>query len=162
MARTSFPDGESIADAIPHTPTRRAYRCFAEQCPMPGTITPSGAGSPTCAWHYGVVSSDIPKVTRVLLDWQCVSYEANEARRVLTGELATDPGAIDIAFRNAWERLQPLVPGWEAQLQPGNIRTSKGVERPFREGYGDWAKRLDQFLGARVVEVLSIRQRAAA
>jgi hypothetical protein len=161
--RLSDDDG-SLADAIPHTPAPRRYSCFADGCPMPGTITPSGSGSSVCAWHYGILPTDIPKVTRVLRDWQCVSYEVGEARRVLTGELAADPTAIRRMFAAAWERLEPLAGTWAAELKPGNVRTSKGVDRGplFPEGYGDWAKRLERFLGARVVEVLSVRQREAA
>lgn len=147
---------------------RKRYPCFADGCPMVGSIFPgAGVGGTgetpgSCAWHYGVNPTDIPKVTQVLRDWQVVSFEINEARRTLTGELAADPKALEERFAAAWDRLQPLVPGWETQLAPGNIHTSKGVDRGFREGYGDWAKRLERFLGARVVEVLSVHQRRAA
>lgn len=137
--------------------------CFASGCPMPGSIFTAGtdkAGS--CAWHYGVVPTDIPKVTQVLVDWQCVSSEIREARRCLTGELATDPAALQRAFDIAWERLEPLAPTWVDQLKPGTIKTSKGVDTGHRQGYGDWAKHLERFLGARVVEVLSINQRRIA
>jgi hypothetical protein len=150
-------------------PKRRRYPCQAHSCPMPGTIFPGAVqgekaeGSGICAWHYGTIATDWPRITRVLLDWAGVSYEVNEARRVLTGENASNPAAIDQAFEQAWERMQPLVVGeWDLHLKPGNIRTRKGEERPFREGYGDWAKRLEEFVGARVRDVLSIRQRRAA
>lgn len=159
--------GGAIGDPEPPR-VRLRYPCFAVGCPMPGTLWPGatqgGTGDTpgTCAWHYGVQPQDIPRVTKALQEWACVSFEVNEARRVLTGETATDPKAIGAAFAAAWERMRPLVPGWEEQLKPGNIRTSKGEERPFHEGYGDWAKRLERFVGARVGEVLSIRQRRAA
>lgn len=163
MARSNFTgESDSIADAIPHTPAPRRYRCFADNCPMPGSITVDGQGGPACAWHYGVVPNDIPKVTRVLVDWQCVSFEIREARRCLTGELATDPIGLQHAFSSAWERMKPLVAGWEEQLAPGTIRTSKGVDTGLRQGYGDWVKHLERFIGARVVEVLSTHHRRAA
>jgi hypothetical protein len=151
-------------------PPVRRYPCFAEGCPMPSTIWPditqggSGDKPGNCAWHYGVQSHDIPRVTQVLRDWQCVSYEVNEARRALTGDLACNPAGLQSAFEQAWERMQPQVVGeWEDELKPGKLRNRKGVEQPFREGYADWAKRLTEFLGDRVAEVLSVRaQRRAA
>lgn len=162
MARIDFDRDGSIADALPHNPVRN--RCFAERCPMPGSLTLSGSGNATCAWHYGVLSTDIPKVTQVLLDWDCVSFEIREARRVLTGELASNPGALKRLFEAAWERLRPLVHEYAEELKPGNIRTSKGVDRGqlFPEAYGDWAKRLERFIGGKVVEVLSIRRNREA
>jgi hypothetical protein len=162
--------GEYRGGAIETTkPTPRRYPCFAGGCPMPGTIFTGGTDQPgTCAWHYGVLSADIPKVTKALQDWGCVSYEIREARRALTGEVATDPAALQQAFDTAWERLRASIDeGWVDQLKPGTITTRNRFTREAYdtkqpEGYGDWAKRLERFLGARVVEVLSIRQRAAA
>lgn len=141
----------SLADAIPHRLARKRYPCFADGCPMPGTIFTTrledgDTGAGTCAWHYGVMPSDIPRVTRVLLDWQCVSYEVNEARRVLTGELAIDVKAIGEAFDGAWARLVPLVSGWEDQLRPQH-----------GESYGWWANRLQRFLGAKVANSLRVQ-----
>jgi hypothetical protein len=155
-------------EPVEDKPNRPRYPCFAEGCPMAGTIFPgAGVGGTgdrpgTCAWHYGIVPTDIPKVTRVLLDWQCVAVEVREARRALTGEIASDPKALAIAFSTAWERLQPLVTGWEDQLAPGTIRTSKGADTRHRQSYGDWAKHLERFIGARVVEVLTTHLRRAA
>lgn len=170
--RTTFDEADDAyrgGRLEPDQPRRRSYPCQAHSCPMPGTIFPGAVGgekaegSGICAWHYGVVATDWPRISRVLLDWACVSYEVNEARRVLTGENACNPGAIEQAFAQAWERMQPLVVGeWEDQLRPGQMRTRKGEPLPYREGYGDWAKRLQEFLGARVREVLSIRQRRSA
>lgn len=145
-------------------PQRLRYPCFAAGCPMPGTIflgavqgeKPEGSGC--CAWHFGVQANDIPKVTQRLVDWQCVSIEVNAARRFLTGEQASNPKAIDEAFAAAWSRLQPLARSWESELQPGGARTSKGEPLSHQESYGDWAKRLERFLGARVGEVLSVRR----
>lgn len=150
------------------------FPCFANGCPMPGTIfegviqghkhtgefatTEPG----TCAWHFGVVPGDIPKVTRALLDWQCVSAEINRARRNLTGDLARDPAGLQREFDAAWQRMRDQVGPWEAELQPGTIRTSKGVDTGHRQSYADWAKHLERFLGARVVEVLSTHQRRQA
>jgi hypothetical protein len=140
----------------PVTPRKRLrYPCFAIGCPMPGTIFPGGSTeqSGTCAWHYGVNPDDIPRVSGVLRDWGCVAYEVDEARRVLTGESASDPGAVAKLFQAANERLRPSMAagGWGDELEAG-----KG------EDYGAWARRCEAFLGARVTEVLSLRQRRAA
>lgn len=142
--------GGALTDQTPKVVKR--YPCFAGGCPMPGTIFTGSTDSPgSCAWHFGVLANDIPKVTQVLKDWNCVAYEVNEARRAHMGELACNPKALDDAHRAAWERLQPLVPGWEDQLQP-----QEG------ERYRAWMQRLERFLGARVVEVQSLRHRRAA
>lgn len=166
MARSSFDDAKDYrggrVSADDDTPKRVRYACFAEHCPMPGTLFPDHGKNGVCAWHYGIVPSDIPKVTRVLLDWQCVSDEVNAARVVLCGDQAADPKAQADALAAAWSRLKPLVAGWDDQLQPGTIHTAKGADTGFRQGYGDWAKHLERFLGARVVEVLSVHQRRAA
>ena len=136
-------------------PARRRYPCFADGCPMPGTMFPdatqgTGERPGTCVWHYGVNPNDIPKVTQRLTDWQCVANEIQAGRRVLTGPLATDPGGQDDALAAAWRRLATEVEltGWSAQLQP-----------QAGEHYGEWTRRLEYFIGARVVEVLSINQR---
>lgn len=160
--------GGAITEQAPKAVRR--YPCFAEGCPMPGTIWPgvtqggTGDAPGNCAWHYGVNSHDIPKVTQVLKDWDCVTYEINQARRALTGDLATNPKGLQDAFDAAWGRMQPLVEGeWEQHLKPGKLRTRRGEVTPYEEGYADWAKRLNEFLGARVAEVLSARhQRRAA
>lgn len=136
------------------TPKRLRYPCFATGCPMPGTIFTGTTDSPgTCAWHYGVLPTDIPKVTQRLLDWECVSLEINAARRVLTGDKACDPKAQDDAMAEGWARLQPAMAagGWSNELAPRD-----------GERLGQWSRRLEAFLGARVVEVLSTNQRRAA
>lgn len=140
-------------------PRHRRYPCFATGCPMPGTIWPGvtqGAGDQpgSCAWHYGVQPLNIPRVTQVLKDWGSVAYEVDECRRVHTSsETACSPKAQDAAFRIAVERLRPHVQagGWgdEFEARPG-------------ERYAGWGSRLEAFLGARVVEVLSVHARRAA
>lgn len=148
-------------------PRRLRFPCFAEGCPMPGTLWPGvtqgGAGDRpgTCAWHYGIVPTDIPKVTQVLNDWMCVSAEINQARQCLSGPLASDPVALHREFDAAWFRLQPLVDAWEKDLAPSTIRTGKGADTGYRQAYSDWAKHLERFIGARVVEVLSTRRPTA-
>ena len=172
MARSTFDErAEYRGGALTQheKPPARRYPCFANGCPMPGTIWPGavqgGTGDEpgTCAWHYGVQTHDIPKVTRVLLDWQCVSFEVNEARRAHTSsELACNPKALADAFAAAWERLQPQVGEWAEELRPGTARNSRGDRLGHREDYASWARRLERFLGARVVEVLSVHRRRAA
>lgn len=151
--------GRVEPEASPDQSRRMRYPCFAASCPMPGTLFAGGTDKPgTCAWHYGIVPSDIPKVTQVLNDWMCVSAEINHARRCLSGALASDPAGLQREFDSAWFRLQPMAAAWEAQLAPGTIRTGKGVDTGHRQAYADWAKHLEQFVGARVVEVLSTRR----
>lgn len=158
----SYRGGRVDDDPLPDAkPPRRVYPCFATGCPMPGSIfAGKDQKDGSCAWHYGVKPSDIPRVTQVLNDWACLSYEVNEARRALTGDIAADPQALVDAFRNAWERLEPLAGTWADKLRPGTIRsrnraTGMVSDSKLPEGYADWAKRLTEFLGARVVEVLS-------
>lgn len=173
MNRKDFDEYRGGALSEPKLKSVRRYPCFADGCPMPGTIFPGetqGTGDKlgTCAWHYGVLPNDIPKVTRVLLDWDCVNAEVNEARSVLTGPNAADVRALQAAFDAAWARLLPRASGWEEQLRPSTIKSRDPVTRlrtvdsGMRESYADWAKRLTEFLGARVVEVLSTHQRRAA
>lgn len=150
--------------ADPPPPRVQRYPCFADGCPMAGTIFPNGTadGKPgVCVYHYAVNATDIPKVTQVLRDWGCVADEVRAARRCITGPMASDPAALQAQFDAAWERLAPLVPSWHADLAPGTIRTSKGQDTGHRQAYGDWAKHLERFLGARVVEVLSVRRATA-
>lgn len=165
MARTPFNENEEYrggALTVQEKPPVRRYPCFAEQCPMPGTIFSNGTDKAgTCAWHYGVMPSDIPKVTRVLLDWQCVSSEIRAARRCLTGPMASDPAGLQREFEAAWQRVRGVAGAWETELAPGTIRTAKGVDTGHPQSYADWAKHLERFLGARVVEVLSTQRRRA-
>lgn len=160
MARTTMDDtyrgGRVDDDPLPDERPARRYPCAAHQCPMPGTLFPGG-GKGVCAWHYGANSSDWPRITGKLLEWACVTYEVNEARRVLTGDNAANPVVLEALFAAAWERLQPLVSGWEDQLKPGNIRWRDATQPAgyrdsgMRESYSDWAKRLNEFVGAQVL-----------
>lgn len=148
-------------EPAPQKPKRLRYPCFAEGCPMPGSLFSSGTDkSGSCAWHYAVQPTDIPKVTQVLRDWMCVSAEIIAARRSLGGDLASDPAGLQREFDAAWQRLQPMAAAWEKELAPGTIHTSKGVDIRYRQSYSDWAKHLERFIGARVVEVLSTHRRA--
>jgi hypothetical protein len=157
---SAYRGGRVDPDApLDEKPQPLRYPCFADGCPMAGTMFPDQVmgekSNGTCVYHYRVSPSDIPRVTRVLQDWLCVSDEINHARGVLTGPLCADAKAQDHEFAAAWNRLRALSPGWEQQLAPGTIRTSKGVDTGNRQTYSDWAKHLERFIGARVVEVLS-------
>lgn len=145
--------------AEPEQPRRRRYPCFANGCPMPGTMWPgAGMGGTgdrpgTCVWHYGVAEHEIPRVTQVLNDWGCVAYEVDECRRVHTStEVLGDPGALAALFQTAVERLRPQVQmgGWADEFE-ANGRT-----------YRDWGRHLEAFIGGQVVQALSTRQRRAA
>lgn len=157
MTAKPFRGGRVFTDdeqPLPDKPQRLRYPCFAEGCPMPGSIFSGPTDKPgSCAWHYAVQPSDIPKVTQRLNDWACVAAEVNAARRVLTGEAASDPRAQEAALLVAWQRLAPQVEhsGWSGDLQPAH-----------NERLGEWCRRLEWFVGARVVEVLSTHRRSLA
>lgn len=134
-------------DLPPNQPARTRYECCANLCPMPGTMFPSGGSRGICCFHYATNTSDWPRITQVLNDWRCVTFEINECRRVLCDQdICTDVKAQNDAFRNAWERLKPALDmgGWNlTQLSP-----KQG------EGYSQWARRLDEFIGGQVVACL--------
>lgn len=139
------PDDDS-EDLPPNKPARTRYECCANLCPMPGTMFPSG-GRGICCFHYATNASDWPRITQVLNDWRCVTFEINECRRVLCDQdLCTDVKAQNDAYRNAWDRLRPALDmgGWSLNhLEP----------KPG-EGYSGWARRLDEFIGGQVVACL--------
>lgn len=126
-------------------PKRISYPCWADECPMPGTIFLDGVRG-ICAWHYGRVGDDIPKVTRAILNWDCVQREINAGRRVLTApDTLANPKALDAALRDAWERMKPAVldSGWKPRLEPRQ-----------GERYGEWVRRIERFLSNRIKESL--------
>jgi hypothetical protein len=161
MARKTF---DNAGTGELHTGSYVAPRrnaCYADGCPMAGAIFTGGTNGPgVCAYHYGVKPHDVPRVTSALREWDCVAFEVREARRALTGDAAFDPKAMTALFTAAWQRLKPLVHDYAEQLQPGRIRVPDSeAEGGYRytwgtESYADWAKRLEQFLGARIVETL--------
>jgi len=154
MSQSQTYRGGRVTDE-PTEPQRMRYPCMARQCMMPGSIFPAGAKEGVCAWHYGTNASDWPRITQILLDWGCVAYEINEARRVFTDpETRCAPKVLDQLYKTAWERLQPLVPGWEDALAPGKTKAG------FAESYGDWARRLEKFLGTQVHASISARRAA--
>lgn len=139
-------------------PQRLLYPCSANNCPMPGTMHPDQVlGEKTrgvCAWHYGAATSDWPRITQVLNDWACVSEEIQACRQAhCDPATALDLKALRSLYAQAVERLRPAVQmgGWGDQFEP----------RPG-EHYDAWGHRLTAFIGARVVEVLSVNQRRAA
>jgi len=137
----------------PSDRTRRTYPCFADQCPMPGTIFTGSTGC--CAWHYGAHVHTIARITQVILDWDCVASEINAARAALNGPMATDAKAMRDAFRAAWSRLKPLAGAWADQLRPGPLRTAGGLDRDLgMESYGHWVMRMERFLMQRVREAV--------
>lgn len=129
----------------------RRHQCYANGCPMTGSIFETiGANDRpgSCVWHYAIAAGDVPKVTSVLVTWLCVSQEIQTCRRVLTGSGASDSVVRGEAFTLAWQRLRPEVLAFEHDLEP----------QPT-EDYGAWARRLEEFLGGQVRDVLSVRQR---
>lgn len=142
--RNSFnPDADDSAPA-PTGPTVRGHPCWAQGCPMPGTIFTGGSASGVCGWHYGVPGNDVPRVTQMLRNWDCVSTAINRARRDLTDpDIAAKPGILKERFENLWRELSPLVPGWEGSLQPR-----------AHESYDEWRISAEKFLAMRIAEDL--------
>lgn len=139
------PDEDDTPD---DAPARARYACAANNCPMPGTMFPSGSNKGgVCHYHYAANPSDWPRISKVLNDWRVITSEVNEARRVLCDQdLCCDIKAQNDAFRGAWERLQPALvgSGWhDSELAPAQ-----------GERYGGWANRLEAFMGGQVLEAL--------
>jgi hypothetical protein len=132
--------------------TRPSFACNANGCPMTGSIFLGNGGRGICHYHYAQNSSDWPRITKVLSDWRCITFEINDARRVLCDQdLCTDVKAQNDAFRTAWERLLPVLvaSGWAAtELAPRD-----------GEQLGSWTRRLEAFMGVQVAQ--AIHQRVA-
>lgn len=130
-----FTDDES-ATRTPE-PQRVHYRCFADSCPMPGTIFPSGPSSGVCAWHYGCMSDELGLITRVLQDWTCLSTEIVRGRATLRGKHASNPKVLRAEFEKALRRVRPAVAGggWGDAFEP----------KPG-EDYAGWIRRISDFL----------------
>lgn len=139
------PDDDT--DDLPTGPAPARFECCANGCPMSGTMFPSGGSRGICRYHYATNASDWPRITQVLNDWRVVTAEIRECRRVLCDQdMCTDIKAQNDSFRNSWDRLRPALEmgGWQVtELAPRD-----------REGYGNWATRLDEFLGGQVLAVL--------
>lgn len=120
--------------------------CFANGCVLPGSIRVDGSGSWTCAMHYAVQPSDLPRVTQVLKDWECLTYELTVGRSALVGPMATDGRALDKLYSEAAERVAVATAGggW------GDVFDRKpGLD------YRTWLLRLEHFLGGRVHATLT-------
>lgn len=123
-------------------PVRQAYACRAARCPMPGTIFDGGERG-VCAWHFGAENGKaFVHVTQVLADWKPVVDAIKHARRIGNDPAtAADPGAQDRALTSIWSELVPFVTGsgWKPRIAPHE-----------GEHLGEWGKRLERFLVARV------------
>lgn len=145
MARRAFnhaEDPEAQTDSAPGG-TARTGGCFADGCPMPGSIN-TGGKHWHCPWHHEVLPTDIPRVTQILRDWECLTYEINIGRRILTGATACDPKAQNEAFRGAVERVLAATAsgGW------GDEFDAKGKD------YRGWLSGLERFLAGRIARTL--------
>ena len=154
MKRTT--DGDNIADAMPHTPVLPSYRCAAHGCPMTGAIFEhSGGGAGICAYHFASNTTDWPRITRSLVEWECVTREIRECRRVhMEPETATKPAVVEKLFKAAIARLEPLTGTWWDQLKPQAGRGGR------IDNYRDWGMRLETFIGGTVIGELTRRKAA--
>lgn len=145
--------GGRVAPADDEAPKQLRFACNAHQCPMPGTIFPASGSNGVCAWHYGGLPSDWPRITQVLRDWQCMVDEIDECRRIHSGASGFDPKVLSDTYAAAIARLRPFVQGggWGDAFEPKH-----------GEQYRDWGRRLEAFLGGEVVKVLNLNHRRAA
>lgn len=133
---------DATAITPPSTPKRLRYPCAAHQCPMPGTMFLGGRDEGVCGWHARENPADWSRITQAIHDWECVVRTINRCRRVMTDPATcADAKAQDAAKADAWATMQPAVAGsgWKNRVAPGE-----------RENLGDWGRRLEGFLGARV------------
>jgi hypothetical protein len=141
---------EDEDDSQDAAPSRPRFACNAHGCPMTGSIFLASASRGVCHYHYAQNSSDWPRITQVLTDWRCITFEINDARRVLCDhDLCTDVKAQNDAHRTAWQRLEPVLvaSGWAAtQLAPRD-----------GEQLGTWTRRLEEFIAAQVAAVIHHR-----
>lgn len=144
--RRAFNHTEDPIDTAPEGEVLRGT-CFANGCVMPGTIS-AGNGSWQCAWHYGAQPSAIPRVTQVLRDWECLTYESSVGRRALTGKHFADPKVLMDLHAEAIARVLAATKGggWGDYF-----------ERHGSEDYRRWINRIEIFLGKRIGQALGAR-----
>lgn len=146
MARLTMDDDDRAAyrggrvNAADDEPKRVRYPCFADGCPMAGTMFTTLGTSPgqkgSCPMHWQAAPVAIPAITQRLLDWGFVAREIDAARALLTGEYAASPRVHALHHGQAWARLlAQLSPEWAAVLRPLQA-----------EDLGLWARRLERFL----------------
>lgn len=147
MATTRKPFNPSVdPEAIDDAPSGKVLHgaCFAAGCPMPGSMS-SGGNSWSCAWHYAAQPSTIPRITQVLRDWECLTYEINAGRRALTGKHCADPKVLHDLYIEAQERVKVATAagGWADAFDGAGM------------DYRTWLYKLDMFLGQRVALTLA-------
>lgn len=137
-------DDEQIAAPAPSM-GGNTYRCFADGCSMPGSIFLNSGRTGTCAWHYGALPSDLPRITQVLKDWECLTFEVRAARAALSGDKASDPKALHDLFVEAQGRVLAATNGggWGDTFKPKPV-----------EDYRTWALRLGVFVSKRIHQTL--------
>lgn len=143
--RQTFND-EAPPLAAQNGPRRMRYRCFANGCPMPGTIFTGGSDSGVCAWHFGCNADDLPRVSRCIADWECVANAINAGRTFTNDPMKATAAKGDTAELAAmWADLLPSVlgSGWKNRIEP-----------TAGERLGDWTRRLERFLANRIKEAL--------
>lgn len=131
------PDEDDVPQAA-SKPLR--YPCVANGCPMPGTILVGGPG--ICGWHLGTNGDEFSRVTESLQRWECVTRVINAARRVVsTPATCADGKAQAAVLRDEWAALAQAVhgTGWKIRVEPQPGET-----------IGEWGRRLEVFLAARV------------
>lgn len=143
--RAHFSEDEDAAALPPAEPQRLRFPCAAHQCPMVGAIFVGGPDAPgQCMFHAREPANDWPKITQALKDWECVTTAILRARRVLASQDASSDGALhQRTLKAEWEAMLPAVlgSGWKTRVEPRLLET-----------LGEWTRRLEGFLHARVRE----------
>lgn len=124
------------------------FKCFADGCPMPGSIFYNVEELGSCAWHAGEQPAGIPKITKALQDWECIATPINRLRKLLTNPATcANVPEHNKAMRQYAEEIRRATEGIEDLDE--RTRPKDG------ELIGQWLHRLERFLGARVKESIT-------
>lgn len=108
-------DEPSIADEIPHNPTR--LRCHAQNCRLAGALADSSRSTSWwCAYHFGVHPNDLPRVTSVLHEHSELLDAVIECRTALAAQHSE---AHTFSARAKVWRQKLLAAGYEVPEQGG-------------------------------------------
>lgn len=149
MAKYTRSHFDGSKDVQQEEPVKRSiFKCFADSCPMPGSIFANSEEFGSCGWHYGVQADKIPAVTQALRDWECISIPVNSLRRLLTNpNTCANVPEHNKAMRMYADEIHRATDGIEDLDE--RTRPAEG------ELIGQWLHRLERFLGARVKEALT-------
>jgi hypothetical protein len=149
LKRVSFDDSRDEKGDLPSLPTKPRRNCAAHGCPLAGSLAESSHSSNWwCSYHYGVHSTDLPRVTSVLNQHRAITDLIAEMRRALTStEIHPDQ------LKTEWANWKQRVSGFA--IPPHKVGEHMDDPRA-------WAHRVEAMLGGLIVEALGKRIRSAA